>query len=62
MARKARRSQRQRGRQNCATAAKEGDTRTEEESRDSTAMEEDVEQDDERMEEELFGETPGHQQ
>lgn len=62
MARKARRSQRQRGRQNCATAAKEGDMRTEEESRDSTAMEEDVEQDDERMEEELSGESPGHLQ
>lgn len=62
MARKARRSQRQRGRQNCAIAAKEGDTRTEEESRDSTAMEEDVEQDDERMEEELSGESLGPQQ
>lgn len=61
MARKARRSQRQRGRQNCATVAKEGDMRTEEDSRDSTAMEEDVEQDDERMEEELTGESPGHQ-
>lgn len=61
MARKARRSQRQRGRQNCTTAAKEGETRTEE-SRDSTAMEEDVEQDDEKMEEELCGESPSHQQ
>lgn len=56
MARKARRSQRQRGRQNCALAAKEGDMRTDGESRDSTAMEEDVEQEDERMEAELSGE------
>lgn len=56
VARKARRSQRQRGqRQNCAA-------RTEEDSRDSTAMEEDVEQEDERMEEELSAEAPGHQQ
>uniref|UniRef100_A0A8P4KEY0 Cryptochrome circadian regulator 2 n=1 Tax=Dicentrarchus labrax TaxID=13489 RepID=A0A8P4KEY0_DICLA len=57
LTRKFRRSQRQRGRQSCTPAAKEGDRRSEEE-----RMEEDVEQDEERMEEEACGETVGHQQ
>ncbi|XP_072291784.1 cryptochrome-2 isoform X3 [Eucyclogobius newberryi] len=66
LARKTRRSHRQRGQQNCATATKEGDGRTDEESRDSIAtedkMEEDMEQDDEMMEEEMPGQSSGHQQ
>ncbi|XP_035521016.1 putative protein TPRXL [Morone saxatilis] len=57
LTRKFRRSQRQRGRQSCTPAAREGDRRSEEE-----RMEEDVEQEEERMEEEACGETVGHQQ
>ncbi|KAM7413865.1 hypothetical protein PAMA_018927 [Pampus argenteus] len=70
LARKVRRSQRQRGRQSCAPAAREGERRADEEEREEAGgeermeerMEEEVEQDEERMEEETCGELTGHQQ
>ncbi|XP_044048298.1 cryptochrome-2 isoform X2 [Siniperca chuatsi] len=61
-----RRSQRQRGRQSCTPAAREGERRSEdeegEEAEGEERMEEDIEQNVERMEEETSGETAGHQQ
>ncbi|XP_070828055.1 cryptochrome-2-like [Chaetodon trifascialis] len=66
LTRKVRRTQRQRGRQICTPATREGDRRSEEEEREEAGgeekMEEDVEQDEEKMEEETSGETAGHQQ
>nr|XP_046250381.1 cryptochrome-2 [Scatophagus argus] len=66
LARKVRRSQRQRGRQSCTPAAREGDRRSEEDEREEVGederMEEDAEQDDERMEEETSGQAAGSQQ
>ncbi|XP_041794067.1 cryptochrome-2-like [Chelmon rostratus] len=67
LARKVRRIQRQRGRQTCTPASREGDRRSEEEEEREEAvgeerMEEDVEQEEERMEEETSEETAGHQQ
>ncbi|XP_070764081.1 cryptochrome-2 [Enoplosus armatus] len=66
---KVRRSQRQRGRQSWAPAAREGERRSEEEEEgeeeermEEERMEEDVEQDEERMEDGTSGEIPGHQQ
>lgn len=61
-----RRSQRQRGRQSCTPAPREGERRAEDEEREEAGgderMEEDVEQEEERMEEETCGELAGHQQ
>ncbi|XP_073328365.1 cryptochrome-2 [Pagrus major] len=66
LTRKVRRSQRQRGRQSCTPAPREGDRRSEEEEREEAGgeerMEEGLEQDEERMEEETSEETAGHQQ
>ena len=66
LAHKVRRSQRQRGRQSCTLAPKEGGRKLEEEEREEAGreerMEEDVEQDEERMEEEPSEETAGQQQ
>ncbi|KAI3371758.1 hypothetical protein L3Q82_024320 [Scortum barcoo] len=59
LTRKARRSQRQRGRQSCTPTAKDGERRSEEEREEAAAaggeerMEEDTEQNEERMEEEM---------
>lgn len=64
--RKGRRNQRQRGRQGCGTAAREGDRRSEEEEQEEAGgeekMEEDIEQDVEKMEEETTEETSALQQ
>ncbi|XP_056243242.1 cryptochrome-2 [Seriola aureovittata] len=66
LARKVRRSQRQRGRQICTPSGREGERRAEEEERDDTGgdkrMEEDVEPDEERMEEETSEKLAGLQQ
>lgn len=66
LTRKVRRSQRQRGRQSCTPAPREGERRAEDEEREEAGgderMEEDVEQEEERMEEETCGELAGHQQ
>lgn len=66
LARKVRRNQRQRGRQICTPATREGEKRLEEgekeEAEGEERMEEDIEQDEERMEEETSGETAAHQQ
>lgn len=66
VARKMRRSHRQRGRQSFTSAVREGERRAEEEDKEEAAgeerMEEDFEQDEERMEEGTPEETAGHQQ
>ncbi|XP_060892363.1 cryptochrome-2-like [Labrus mixtus] len=68
LSRRVRRSQRQRGRLFCtaaAAAAREEERRSEEEREDAWGeekMEEGVEQEEERMEDETCGETRGHQQ
>ncbi|XP_074533204.1 cryptochrome-2 [Halichoeres trimaculatus] len=65
LARKVRRTHRQRGRQSSTSAAREGERRSEEEKEElggEERMEEDAEQEEERMEEESCGETTGHQQ
>ncbi|XP_034541297.1 cryptochrome-2 [Notolabrus celidotus] len=56
LSRKVRRTQRQRGRQSCTSAAREGETRPEEEAGGEERMEEDAEQEkEERMEDETWG-------
>ncbi|XP_070686915.1 cryptochrome-2 [Pempheris klunzingeri] len=68
LTRRVRRSHRQRGRQSCTPATREGDRRLEEEEEErkktggAEKMEEDIEQDEERMEEETSEERARHQQ
>uniref|UniRef100_A0A665VDQ0 Cryptochrome-2-like n=1 Tax=Echeneis naucrates TaxID=173247 RepID=A0A665VDQ0_ECHNA len=66
LARKVRRSQRHRGRQSCTPACKEGERRVKEEQKDESGgeerMEQTVEMDEERMEEEESGEIATPQQ
>lgn len=57
-----RRSQRQCGRQSCGPSAREAEQEERENTGGEERMEEDIDQDEDRMEEETCGETEGLQQ